>query len=174
MPDRNICVKCGLCCDGTIFTQARLNYEDAPTACKAKGIELIEVGGNDSIYLPCSRLTNKTCSIYRDRPSVCKNYKCKLLTAYETGQTTYENAISLIISVTNLRDKLRAQIQQPPTLSITDIGYLRLKNHYAAEIDSQKLSLSDLDAEILLNIGTMKALISKYFRNLDIKATDIK
>lgn len=75
----NICVDCGLCCDGTMFGQV-IN-DDA-----------------ESLIQPCKYLCGH-CTIYEDRPVACQDFKCALLYNHEDGNVTTQDAQEIIRNV---------------------------------------------------------------------------
>ena len=71
------CLKCGKCCDevGFFVNKERTDVE----WLKLHGITVEDRGDEVkiTIALPCSKKINNQCSIYDNRPEICKNYRCE-------------------------------------------------------------------------------------------------
>jgi len=92
----NLCLSCGLCCNGLLF-------EDLPVI-EEELIPFVELNPKpkkrgSGLYLsqPCiAWKSDKGCTIYNDRPKVCREFKCKVLVKYENEELTYEQAMEKI------------------------------------------------------------------------------
>lgn len=92
----NLCLECGLCCNGLLFRDLPITEEEL--------IPLVELnpntekrGSNRYLSLPCVAWESKEgCTIYNDRPNVCRAFKCKVLVKYENEEITYEQAMEKI------------------------------------------------------------------------------
>ncbi len=108
-PDhQNICIQCGLCCDGTLFHHARIQAnEPLETEYSFETI----VRRKPAFRLPCNYLKDKVCSIYDRRPySICANFQCKLLRAVRSGNTTPAGALKIINEVIDMKTNIESQI----------------------------------------------------------------
>jgi Fe-S-cluster containining protein len=105
---KSICTNCGYCCDGSMFPAIMLT-RDTETGLDSEGNELKHLEGKtfiakdrktgkDCIYmkLGCSKLKDKLCTIYEERPLTCRKFVCKLLKNYENGNKTYEECMEII------------------------------------------------------------------------------
>ncbi len=95
---RNICIECGLCCDGTLFQKAIIQSTDDPAFLKEMAVESFSEGGKRYFRLPCRGQKYKLCALYNDerRYKICKAFKCRLLRQYAAGEIPYEAAIAVI------------------------------------------------------------------------------
>ncbi len=88
-----LCIQCGLCCDGTLFTRVRLADEDhLPLGA---GVQR----ANDRqrwLPQPCAFLGVDGCHIYSNRPRPCQDFECLLLQAVNAGEIDLEEARQLI------------------------------------------------------------------------------
>ena len=75
-PVSDLCVSCGMCCDGSIFSYAPL---DPGETFDKVDLDYSE-NGVAEIPLPCSCFEGK-CTVYDVRPSICRTYLCD--TAYD-------------------------------------------------------------------------------------------
>ncbi|WP_347157632.1 YkgJ family cysteine cluster protein [Pontibacter chitinilyticus] len=89
----NICLACGLCCDGTLVGFVQLSPEELP---RIKEVMAIEEASNDGIFLqPCNNYCDG-CTIYPDRPKQCASYDCELLRSLQRKELDYTSAIEII------------------------------------------------------------------------------
>jgi len=86
----DLCLPCGLCCDGSLFERARLRPGEEELA-RNLNLEVISAGSNDSGFrLPCP-LFSGCCTIYnQQRPKICKAFRCKQLLRQDQGQSLSE------------------------------------------------------------------------------------
>lgn len=105
--DANICVGCGLCCDGTLFDWAPLRADDDRSG------PIFEHGArvgdrDDSFHLPCTSVVDGRCQIYElERPHVCGAFFCDLHRAVESGGVAYEDAARIVEDTIRHRDVVR-------------------------------------------------------------------
>jgi hypothetical protein len=103
----NICLSCGMCCDGTLIGFVQLDQKEVPALRK---VMEIEEENNENIFLqPCDKYCNG-CSIYADRPANCIKFKCGLLKKVETKEVAFDSALHAIELVKEKRDALEEQI----------------------------------------------------------------
>lgn len=92
----NICLACGLCCDGTLIGHVQLDREELPTLKKLMEIE--DENSNGFFLQPCDKYCDG-CTIYSQRPKQCDNFKCDLLNSVESKKTEFSTALDAINSV---------------------------------------------------------------------------
>lgn len=89
----NICLSCGLCCDGTLVGHVQLSNEELPTL---KGLMDVENENNNGFFLqPCNKYCNG-CSIYSQRPKQCADFNCGLLKSVEQKELDFDSATTVI------------------------------------------------------------------------------
>jgi len=73
-----MCNQCGECCKTVRFEL--LDYDHKRWA-ELHGIKVVEVGVKDYAEFPivCTKLKDNLCTIYDDRPDMCRRFKCKTL-----------------------------------------------------------------------------------------------
>jgi len=106
----NICMECGLCCDGSMFRHAKIDKSDDPTFLKQMGVESVEVRDKQFFQLPCTGQEGKRCRQYNDarRFKVCKTFKCRLLKQYISGEISYHAAMAVIREIMIRRQSVKA------------------------------------------------------------------
>jgi Fe-S-cluster containining protein len=90
-PAEELCVDCGLCCDGTLFGAVPLTDDDRarlrPTGLVAEGQPLDQ---------RCVALDGCRCTIYPLRPQACRHYQCLLLIALKDGEVPLAEAKAVV------------------------------------------------------------------------------
>src|SRR4051812_1028246 len=97
-----LCLKCGLCCDGTLFTHVALTV---PEAQRLKG--RVELEANEQagvLRQPCSALERCKCTVYADRPKGCERFVCLLGAALTSGEVPLNEALETVREAQALRD----------------------------------------------------------------------
>jgi hypothetical protein len=84
----SLCVGCGLCCSGVLFTNVRAEPAEVPRM-RALGVE-VEQGRGDRLQfrLPCPHHDDGRCGIYADRFLKCRSFRCALLKRLDSGEET--------------------------------------------------------------------------------------
>ena len=109
---KDLCLECGLCCNGKLFKQMIITPEESRYFKKdktlLKTIELIATdNGRKSIHSyvklqACDNLEkDNKCSIYENRPQMCRDFKCGVLKSYEKGNMHWNTALNIIEGVKN-------------------------------------------------------------------------
>jgi uncharacterized protein len=89
----NICLACGLCCDGTLIGFVQLSHEELP---RIKKLMDIEEATSDGVFIqPCSKYCDG-CTIYPDRPKQCASYDCELLKSLQRKELDYTSALETV------------------------------------------------------------------------------
>jgi Fe-S-cluster containining protein len=99
-----LCLKCGLCCDGTLFTHVALTV---PEAERLKG--RVELQSNEQagvLRQPCSALERCKCTVYADRPQGCARFVCMLGAALSDGEVGFDEASAVVAQAQALRDAI--------------------------------------------------------------------
>ncbi|MFN3389526.1 MAG: YkgJ family cysteine cluster protein [Allosphingosinicella sp.] len=103
-----LCADCGLCCDGTLFDHAKAEPEELSRLAEA-GLETYEVEGKPRFRLPCARLSGTRCTIYAERFTICRSYRCALLRDYLGGAVTLDEAREAVGTAKALQAKVAAR-----------------------------------------------------------------
>jgi hypothetical protein len=106
---QSLCMACGLCCDGTLFGQTNLSPQDDTAALSAWGV------GSDptkpALKQPCVAYRNCACSIYPDRPRVCRQFRCALLRQLRENKISQGDALDVVRKAITLRDNVKQQMR---------------------------------------------------------------
>lgn len=102
-----LCLQCGLCCNGVLFRDVELQSDDDAGKLKALGMPVRTVTARDKkggppkskFNQPCTALgADCRCRIYLERPSRCRSFECALLLDVSAGKTDTESALKVIRS----------------------------------------------------------------------------
>jgi hypothetical protein len=93
-----LCLRCGLCCDGSLFEQVPLEAGEA-VRLTAPGAKTRAVGTRAVLPQPCACLVGRRCTIYPDRPQACARFVCDMHRAYEAGELTLDACLERIEKV---------------------------------------------------------------------------
>lgn len=97
-----LCLECGLCCDGTLFTHVALTGEEQQRL------------GLGVIRQPCPQLGDGCrCRVYAQRPKGCARFVCMLGRAIEDGEVGHDEAVALVREAQGLRGKIDALVPGP-------------------------------------------------------------
>ena len=153
----DLCLSCGLCCDGSLFWAVPLGEGDtAPAPLDADGY----------LRQPCPCF-NGACTIYKDRPAGCRDFTCHLLDAVAAGQRDRDWALARIAE---MRETLAALDAALPG---GDPSLYRRAAEFLAEQDAapEDMALQDRDADVRMAISAYEAGLTG-FRTLGEEQAD--
>jgi hypothetical protein len=107
-----LCLTCGICCEGTLFSHVPLKAADALLPLQAGGIA---IGANDAgqfFNLPCAAHREGCCQVYASRPIVCRKYRCELLGKYESGTSSWAESQQKIGHVQMLKKMIGTELER--------------------------------------------------------------
>ena len=103
----NLCLSCGMCCDGSIFADVKLLAGENADRLLSLGIPLQpqnalgrkgsgSVGKRWRFTQPCAALEGCHCRVYASRPQYCRQFECALLKRLISGDVDYARAERLV------------------------------------------------------------------------------
>lgn len=104
-----LCLACGLCCQGLLHDWAQI--EEGETA-DAQRLGLRTRVEQDKAFfsLPCPSHRDGRCTIYQERLSPCREYRCKLLRGYLAGDVTLRAGLRRVEQVKQLIATIRHRL----------------------------------------------------------------
>jgi Fe-S-cluster containining protein len=111
-----VCLACGLCCDGTLFKDVELQAGDDASALRGYGLALTRRANKVRFPQPCSALEGCVCRVYHERPARCRQFECLLFRAVQAGEKTVLQA-----SRTVRRTRARAERVRKLLASLGDL-----------------------------------------------------
>lgn len=109
-----LCLRCGLCCSGAVFTTVPLDDDEAENARRLR-LPVIADGPRTSFRLPCPHLDENACAIYDERPHVCRGFVCRTLAAYLAHDIDLPEAEARVERLRAAAARVAAQL--PPELA---------------------------------------------------------
>jgi uncharacterized protein len=102
-----LCLQCGMCCNGVLFRDVELQPGDDAARLKALGMPVRKLARKEKFAQPCTALGGDCrCRIYTDRPTRCRQFECLLLLDVVAGKTDTDAALKLIRSTRRKADKV--------------------------------------------------------------------
>ena len=88
-----LCTRCALCCDGSLFADVELTGIREATELEILGFDVEEDDAEVGLLpLPCAALRGTRCGIYAHRPTSCRAFECGLLQDARQGVVSVEQA----------------------------------------------------------------------------------
>jgi len=167
----SICVGCGMCCDGTMYRNVEVGGDDRLERLETAGLLLSTRDDVTAFRQPCSVFGGGCCSVYADRPAVCRDYRCLLLRRYEAGEATYDDARALIGRTIALRDRVRAGLDQlvSPDAPEALQGLYRLMTAKLEGLPDPAAARRERSG-LLLDVAALRVLLSREFEPRDSKS----
>ena len=159
-----LCPACGLCCNGVLFADVKLQPADNLAILSVRGLLPQPKRRKPTIPQPCACFDGKLCSVYKDRPTRCRSFECGTLKRVQSGELAAPEALQLI-------RKTRTQVEVVRKL-MRRLGdkdeHLPLSRRFA-QIMAQPLDLSgDEDliedrARLMLAVDTLMDVSHTHF-----------
>ena len=102
-----LCVECGLCCDGTLFRFLPVEPGELETY-RALALPVVTQSGRLAMQLPCSKLEKRCCTVYAKRPSGCRGFVCHLGRRLELADIGFDEALETVREAQRRIEVLRA------------------------------------------------------------------
>ena len=157
----NICLACGLCCEGVLIGFVHLSKDEIPALKKIMEIE--EEGGQGFFLQPCKKYCDG-CTIYSERPKQCGYFDCDLLTAVDKNELEFDIAVDIIEDVKQKKEVLDKKVLQLKVHLKSQSFYFKmveLKN--LLEKTKATSSLSELQLDVLSDLKQLDSLLLERF-----------
>ena len=162
-PSQNLCQDCGLCCDGTLFDSITFHPQDALQPLQVAGFSFQQKENEQYFLQPCAAHKNQSCTIYKHRPKVCREFQCQLLLQFQSGKISLEKAKAIVVETVRQRDELFAAMQAvmelPRNLSLKDMTEVFDKTQrdiYGSEVVKNF-------SKIFLQVAVLQVHLKKFF-----------
>ena len=158
-----LCLQCGLCCNGVLFADVRLQAGDDAKRLAALGVALQTRGKLTRFPQPCSCLEGKLCRIYEDRPTRCRTFECRLLQRSQAGEVSEHAALKSIRNARQCAEKVRRILRE---LGDTDESIplsRRYQRMMRRPIDLADQETSDLRGELMMAVAELTAVLEREF-----------
>jgi uncharacterized protein len=164
----NLCLECGLCCNGVIFADVEL--QPIEFKCLKFKVQSLATRGKNGqpgvakLPQPCAAFDGCRCRIYAERPTYCRQFECLLLKNVQAGRLERAAASRIVRTAKERAERVRALLRE---LGDTDEeSALSLRFQRAAK-RYEKAPLADGKAEtyadLTLAVHDLNMLISEAF-----------
>lgn len=155
----NICLACGLCCDGTLIGFVHLDKKEIPRVKQLMTIE--ETHGEGFFLHPCNKYC-KDCTVYAERPRQCAKFECGLLKSVDQEEMSFNTAVETVQLVKEQKISIEKK------LATLDVG-LKSPSFYFQMVEvknllqKKKAPLTPNHLELLTEIEELNSLLEKKF-----------
>jgi len=159
-----LCPKCGLCCNGVLFSDVELERGDEPQRLAELGLAFHRKGKKNCLPQPCACLDGTLCRIYANRPERCRTFECRLLQRVQAGSISSHAALKAIRQAHQCADAVRLLVRK---LGQHD-EHLPLSKRYhqimAEPIDlAGDEEMADLRGQLMLAVHELVQTLEKDF-----------
>jgi len=153
-----LCKSCGFCCSGHLFFGARISSDEVDNT-RALGLSVQSSNSEKARFLQPCPLWLGHCTIYSHphKPSICSEFKCKLLNDLEGGQLTVSDALSIVGQAKEKIRELEEQLHFLPTANFRAQLF-----EYVERLEQMNLP-TDAKNEIRLRIGVLLVMFTRRF-----------
>jgi Fe-S-cluster containining protein len=164
----NLCLECGLCCNGVIFADVELQpLEVQNLKSKVQSLATRSKNGQSPVVKlpqPCAAFDGCRCRIYAERPTYCRQFECLLLKNVNAGRLERAAASRFIRTARERAEKVRALLRE---LGDSDEGIALSLRFQRAAKRYEQAPLTDGKAEtyadLTLAVHDLNMLLSEAF-----------
>ncbi len=156
-----LCIACGLCCTGHLFSWVRLKATEL-TPSEKLGLQVIRNDPRQRGFTQPCPMWNGTCRIYNDPhyPRGCDSYKCKLLRELLDESISLTDAQQI---VSDTKDLIRHVEKQLPKSS-----HASFRERFIAQVKAMRESSSQgYNHKFMAHAERLLAVIENSFGVLD-------
>lgn len=162
-----LCVGCGMCCDGTLYERASVAPGEEERMIGA-GLQLSRKEGNRSFHQPCPHSSCGRCMIYERRFEICRTFECSLLRRVESGDLSLPEAKGKIATARELLERVVVIDPALQRVAARNPARVRLARQISTSGDAGRRS-----SESLLRIVALESYLSQWFRHKKAEEHDI-
>lgn len=163
-----LCLACGLCCNGVLFKDVELQPGDNAVRLRQLGLPVSQSSSPRRVLRfpqPCAALgADCHCHIYQDRPTRCRQFECALLKAVQTGTVQPAAALKIIRTTQQRADKVRkllASLSDSDEQLALSLRFRRTRKRMeAGPLDDES---ADCFAELTLAVHDLNLLLRQHF-----------
>jgi len=161
-----LCLECGLCCNGVIFAKGQLQPGDDPERLRALGLAVLRPNksGETKFNQPCAAFDGCRCGIYDERPKYCRAFECLLLEQVNTGKIELPKALQTVRRARRRTEKVKRLLRK---LGDSDehvalnLRVRRMQNRLEREVSDAESA--HIFGELTLAVHNLQLLLSEEF-----------
>jgi len=153
-----LCKACGVCCTGHIFVTADLEPAEIETT-QALGLNVLQSHPDKPVFrLPCP-LWKGQCTIYTypHKPSICGDFRCKLLREILDGQLQLNEALTVVQRAKQLIQELEGELHDKQV-----INFRRRLFEYVSQLE-RSTSHTEAGNTFRMKAGVLLVLFAQRF-----------
>ena len=158
-----LCLRCGLCCNGVLFGDGKLRRADDADRLKSLGLEVERFDDGQYFLQPCGGFDGCRCTIYADRPTMCRKFECGVLKRQLAGTITESTAFSVISEALGMVGEVRRLLEQCGERSEDLPLGVRFESVMSEPIDLEADDEGDLRGELMNAMGELMTLLESEF-----------
>jgi Fe-S-cluster containining protein len=163
-----LCLECGLCCNGVIFAHGQLQREDDAARLQSLGLALVKTRNpkleTQKFHQPCRAFDGCHCNIYADRPKYCREFACLLLKNVQANRLETGAALRIIRDARRRVEKVKRLLRELGDADehvALSVRFRRMKRRMeSSELDEEN---ADLFGELTLAVHDLNVLLSGAF-----------
>ena len=157
----NICLACGLCCNGTLIGFVQVDSEELPVLREL--LDLENTNGEGFFLQPCKKYCDG-CTIYSKRPKQCAKYECELLKSVEQKEIDFESAIEIVEVIKQKKVTIEKQLALLPLELKSQSFYFKMVELNKLFQNSQsESSFTQNHLNLKSELAQLASLLSKRF-----------
>jgi hypothetical protein len=147
-----LCLSCGLCCQGLMEKAAVLEPNEIELAKELKLEYFMTIDGIYKFHLPCPLVSENVCTVYGNRhPSVCTEFQCLLLDQLLNDEISLEASLKIIHKIKKYTNSIKEKI-----------SFIDRSKSFLDLIQDCWDSQQDLNEELFFDIAACRYLIFRY------------
>jgi len=163
-----LCLHCGLCCNGVLFKDVELQAGDDSLQLASAGLPVRparSAGARQKFSQPCAALcADNRCRIYSDRPERCREFECVQLKSVQAGEIDPATALRTIERARQGADRVRSLLRRLGDANedvALSVRFNRLKRRL--ERDCRNDETAENFAHLTLAVHELSLLLSTKF-----------
>lgn len=168
-----LCLNCGLCCNGGIFADVALEPTESVSKYETLGLVFggssnrseHAAGGPPAKFLqPCRMFQKRACGIYSQRPAHCRKFDCMLLREVVSGEIDFLPALRIVRQAADAHDRLVQMLRALGERDESSPVRSRFET-LAARLEAEELSRDEALAfgDLTIAMHEFNVLISERF-----------
>jgi Fe-S-cluster containining protein len=152
----SLCRDCGACCNWVLFRHANLTPPEVVWA-KHRKLPILEEPSGTSMRIPCAAHGDDLrCTVYDERPAVCRSYECELVKDVRAGTVRPDDADERVRELREVASRIQQRVANGRGSAEVAIELTRIRKA------SEKGAL-DADVDLLRDVGVLRALVRRHF-----------
>lgn len=166
-----LCMSCGLCCSGALFSDATLEDGEEDKAIELGLVPYLNSEGAAAFDLPCKHLCGSLCSIFPNRLEICDEFHCELTTDVDADKVSFEEASEVVISAkeqfTWLKENAKYNFTKDDTTFNLRTYLHSFRKKLLTQLEEEK-EISQIDKIYAAKALNYQKLVDTYFKTTNL------